>query len=366
MNEPTLNREIIESLRHGNVPPMGVRAFYQANPVVEKALKEDLRYVAGGGSKAKYVSGRYGSGKSLSLSLARDLALEENFVVSDVVLDPKITPFHKLELVYQSIMKGLCIQVKGMLQSGGQALFYVLSQWKEEMAHGSRGSLDPVIVTELPSFPALVDFLVDEQNLRLYILNWLMGARNVPWTFKKQFRIKGDVDRPYAISLLSAFSKIICQMGLRGWVILFDEAESIMDLPTSDSRSFAYDLLRNIDENKFGLKSTYAVFAGTPEFFTDKDRGIPSFPALDDRISHRWRDVRPTARSPILRLSPLTADEYAEMLRKILNIYNLAYGTEICLSEKEIAAFIKEHISPDAPPREVIRYFIARLDEAAK
>jgi len=360
------DRAIVESLRHGNVPPMGVRAFYQPNPTIEKGLSEDLQYIASGGSQTRYLCGKYGSGKSLSLALARDVALERNFATSDVVLDPKIVTFHKIEVVYQSIMKGLCIKTGEALQFGGQALFYILTQWKEELTHGTRASLDPVIIPELPNFEPLVDFFVTEQNLRPYILNWLMGARNVPWTLKKQFGIKGDVDRTLAISLLSAFSKILGHIGLPGWVISFDEAESIMDLYTSDSRASAYDLIRNIDENNFGFLRTYILFAGTPEFFTDRDKGIPSFPALDDRISHRWKEVEPTARSPILWLNPLTSGEYVEMLKKALVLYNSAYATRVDLSQGEITAFIRENIGPDVPPREVVRHFIARLDHATR
>lgn len=361
-NSKLLSRQIIESLRKGSVPTYGASRFYHCRRVIRRIIDEDLSFTRSGGYSTKFFCGRYGSGKTLTLGVIRDKGHDLNFATSLVTLDPRATTFHKLEVIYRSVLDSMSIVIDGEIKESGEAVSSILYHWGRKY-HLSRSR--PVF----PETPGLTDILrvfVEKPNLRSHIVEWLMGARHIPFTIKRRFDVKGDIGHSSCMSFLKAFCRILVKIGYSGLVILLDEAESIMSLWTRTSRDVAYDNIRNLIDNRYRMRNLYIAFGGTPEFFSNPDRGIPSFPALNERISHYWKEIKRSYRSPILMLYPPKKKDYFSVLRRVSNIYSKAYDCSIYLTDDIVSKYLKASLKESTTPREVIRGFVAYLDQRAE
>jgi hypothetical protein len=193
-----------------------------------------------------------------------------------------------------------------------------------------------------------------------------MGTGHIPASIKRQFQIVGDIDRTVCMNFLKAFSRILVHAGFSGLIVLFDEVESILSLRTQVSRDAAYDNLRNFVDDRYKLKNVYFAFGGTPEFFSDTERGVPSFQPLSERISHYWKSINKSPRSPILELSYPNKHEFLLILKRIEVIYNQAYGAKIYFDDKMLNNYIEENAKNRGTARELIRGYVAYLDQRAE
>jgi hypothetical protein len=363
-SEKLLLRQIIESLRKGNVPVYGASRFYHTSPLIRRIIIEDLLFVKSGGYVSKYFWGKYGSGKTLTLTLIRDIAHDMQFATSFVTLDPRTVTINKLELFYQSILSNLSIRMGEELVESSEAVSTILDQW-------CRKSSDHryPIQQAFPEAPGMTDILhsfTTRPELRTAIVEWVMGNAHVPFSKKQQFSVKGDIDRFSCMSYLNAFCRILQHVGYSGLAVLVDEVESTMQLLTKLARDAAYDNIRNLDENRYKIKNLYIAFGGTPEFFSDSERGVPSFQALNERISHHWEHIKRSHRSPIVLLDPIQKKDYFVILKKILTIYNGAYDSKIYLSDEMIYNSLDSATKMSSAPRDILREFIADLDQKAE
>jgi hypothetical protein len=117
------------------------------------------------------------------------------------------------------------------------------------------------------------------------------------------------------------------------------------------------------------LGGLYITIGGTPEFLEDERRGLFSYPALKSRLvtnrfeTSEFRDLS----QPVIKLSPLKADELFVLLDKIKVIHAVHYGYQSNVTDKEIEGFIRKAYSrPGADEnltaREIVRDFIAVLN----
>ena len=114
-----------------------------------------------------------------------------------------------------------------------------------------------------------------EYETAKYAQAWLRGDSNIPFTEKRKFGVKGDIDRENAFKFLEALAAFVKTIGYSGLVVLIDEAEYIMMLHTKKLRDTAYNYIRDIyDECSLGnFQNTLFVLAGTPRFFDDPKLG---------------------------------------------------------------------------------------------
>ena len=80
---------IINSLKGGVVPRIGLPYITVGREPEINALLRDLDIVADGGASFRFVVGRYGSGKSFLLQTIRNHAMGKGFVVADADLSPE-------------------------------------------------------------------------------------------------------------------------------------------------------------------------------------------------------------------------------------------------------------------------------------
>jgi len=363
-NQRLLSRQIIESLRKGNVPVYGASRFYHCRPVVRRIAQEDLSFVKSGGYVAKYFCGKYGSGKTLTLTLIRDMAHDMQFATSFVTLDPRTVTLNKLEAIYQSVFHNMSIRINGEIRESSEAVDTILYEWCKKF-YGQRYSSQPAF-PEAPGMTEILHTYASTPNLRTYVVEWLMGNAHVPFSVKQQFGVKGDIGRESCMNFLNAFCRILQNINCAGLTILFDEAESTMQLWTKIARDTAFDNIRNLDENRYKARHLYIAFGGTHEFFSDPERGVPSFPALNDRIAHHWKSIRRSYRSPIVMLDPPERQDYFLILKKVMGIYNEAYDSKIYITDDMIHKNLTPMLDSSSTPREILRKFIADLDQKAE
>ena len=80
---------ILNSLKGGVVPRIGLPYITVGREVEIRALLTDLSLIADGGASFRFLVGRYGAGKSFLLQTIRTHAMGEGFVGADADLSPE-------------------------------------------------------------------------------------------------------------------------------------------------------------------------------------------------------------------------------------------------------------------------------------
>ena len=80
---------IINSLKGGVVPRIGLPSITVGREMEIKALLRAVDIIADGGASFRFISGKDGSGKSLLLQTIRNYVMDRNFVVADADLSPE-------------------------------------------------------------------------------------------------------------------------------------------------------------------------------------------------------------------------------------------------------------------------------------
>ena len=80
---------ILKSMGAGVVPSIGLEYIAVGRKAEVDAILTDLTDIAEGGGAFRFIVGKYGSGKSFLLQLARNNALERNYLVANADLSPE-------------------------------------------------------------------------------------------------------------------------------------------------------------------------------------------------------------------------------------------------------------------------------------
>ena len=85
---PKERDSIIQSLRSGVTPKLGIQHIQVGRVNEIKALYRDIERITDGGSGFRLIIGDYGSGKTFFLSLVRSIAQEKKMVTVNADLSP--------------------------------------------------------------------------------------------------------------------------------------------------------------------------------------------------------------------------------------------------------------------------------------
>lgn len=337
---------LIDALRLGNIPSENIEYFAVGR---ERELKE-FDYILDkledtDNSETKFLRGDFGQGKSFLLKIIEEKAFKRNFVVSEVRLSPNI-PISKIDVVYRHIASELRCKT-------GTSLSHIINKWITILKADANDEYPDDIQKQIRYVEDEMDDCLKEtaeyshsfataiknyyklsnkgdNDSANYALAWIRGEENIPAAIKKRFGVKGGVEKDTAFDFLKALSVFIKSIGYSGLVILLDEAEATMNLIQSNSRNNAYKHIREIcdqtSKNKF--KSTLFVFAGTSRFFTDKNKGVPSYPALDDVISNPLSGGN-SIKNPVISLSGLSSQNLDVLAKELINVHENAYNWNV-------------------------------------
>ena len=389
---------IINSLKGGVVPRIGLPYIAVGRRREVEALLHDVDIVGNGGASFRFIVGKYGSGKSFLLQTIRNHVMDRNFVVADADLSPE----RRLQgnqgqglATYRELLRNLSVKSK----PEGGALTLVLDRWisnvQTDTAVATGLALDdnafaPAveqrIMNVIRSMQNLVHgfdfarllslyyraFTEGDDELKGKVLQWFRGEYATKTEARQELGVTviiSDDDWYDYLKLLAYFFR---QAGYAGLMVFIDELVNIYKIPNSISRQYNYEKMLTMYNDALQGKAQYIgmVMSGTPQCVEDRHRGIYSYEALRSRLqegkfaqSQGVQDLM----GPVLRLQPLTSEEMLVLTEKLADIHATLYGYERKVNDNDLADFIKieygrigadEHITP----REVIRDFIELLD----
>lgn len=377
--------DIIHALKEGNVPPKGTSEICVGRELEIEEMKRLFEKIKGGKSATKFLEGDYGGGKSFLLKVIEEIAFKDNFVVSKVTITRDI-PFYKFEEVYKNIVQTLRCKT-------GISLEHIIQRWitglkmvaMEETEDPERQNeiVAENMVQDLEetrkhanSFAIAIEkyhdaLIAGDIETANYAQAWLRGDSNIPFVVKKKFGVKGEVTKENAFTFLEALSAFLRSLGYNGLLILIDEVEYIRSLQMKKLRDGAYDYIRYIfDECNLGnFESTLFVFAGTSGFFEDQRKGVPSYPALYDRIKDALDTDHKDLRKPIMRLEGFKKEELKELASKIVEMHSKVYdwdaGSYVNSTIEDLVDIHENNAlltGGKTTPREFVRTFLSVLD----
>lgn len=395
--EQFICESLVRALKSGLVPARGIERIAVGRDSEIKQLSRDLEFVKNGGAWVKFFSGDYGVGKTFLCSLLREEAWKEGFVVSAVDLGRE-APFHKFEVIYHQIMEG----VRTDHFRDVPAFEFIVQEWLfnlEKEVQRARG-LNPLNHEHRAEISTIVEHQINEDlaKVRIYdtsfanalrgyyvasqqsneavataAIGWLKGEPNVPADLRKEFNIRGTVDKENALNFLRAMAALIVRIGYTGLIVLFDEAELIRDIARSDSRQAALENIRLLMDktvqSEFGQCGF--IFAGTEDLFNDDRRGIPSYQALHDRLKpERGRRKSRDVRQPLVQLEGFDQAKLQEVARKVREVHGIAYAWQPAdrLTDELLTRFIEDIAARfgakfKTVPRGFLKVLVDILDE---
>ncbi|WP_176014765.1 ATP-binding protein [Victivallis sp. Marseille-Q1083] len=388
---------IINSLKGGVVPRIGLPYITVGRQIEIDALLHDVEIIADGGASFRFIVGKYGSGKSFLLQTIRNYVMDKNFVVADADLSPE----RRLQgtkgqglATYKELIRNLSTKTR----PEGGALTLILDRWisniqsevavESELAPGD-GSfcklVEKKIHETINSLNEMVHGFDFARLLTVYYRSYLDGndenkAKVVKW-FRGEYANKtearaelgvniviSDDDWYEYIKLLAVFLK---KAGYGGLLLLIDELVNIYKIPNSITRQYNYEKILTMYNDTLQGKAGYLgiIMGGTPQCIEDTRRGVFSYEALKSRLEagRFGRDDLKDVLAPVIKLSPLTYEEMLVLIEKLADLHAGLFEYEQTLSQEDLIAFIKiefGRIGADTniTPREVIRDFIELLN----
>ena len=388
---------IINSLKGGVVPRVGLPYVTVGREREIQALLHDLDLVADGGASFRFLVGRYGSGKSFLLQTIRNHAMGRNFVVCDADLSPE----RRLQgskgqglATYRELIRNLSTKTR----PDGGALTLILDRWisgvQQEVALATGlDQADPAFATEvehrimatIQQLQELVHGYDFARLLTLYYRSHLEGndetKANVTKWFRGEYRTKTEAREELGINIiisdddwydyLKLFAEFLVQAGYQGLVVLVDELVNLYKIPNAVSRQYNYEKILTMYNDTLQGRAHYLgiIMSGTPQSIEDRRRGIYSYEALRSRLTQgRFaQEGLLDMLAPVIRLEPLTYEELLVLIEKLADIHAGYFGYQRTLGEADLVTFLQleyGRVGADThlTPREVIRDFIEMLD----
>jgi hypothetical protein len=339
-------RTIIESLRDGVVPRHGAEFFTAGREKWLEKIREDLEDLSDPRctkGRLRIVNGRNGDGKTHLMHLIADMALKSNFAVSYVVIGPD-TPLFRSDKVYAAIGRSLST----LSNPDGAGLRAVLDPDRPDPAIAKSfrdkaatiraiRSIDPSFAQAAYRFCTQQTANVDQTQDLLLLGAWLEGSQ----AHLKELGISATVDASNGTRMLRSLVLLLRHFGFKGLVVLVDEVESVLNL-SKNKRRDSFQTLRLIIDRESTPEHVLISASTTPPMFTDRDRGMQTYPALWSRVQPIYETsefVNYRATLIDLSRSPLSPDEYNLVGSAIRAIHSIAYEWDASrVSDKFISA----------------------------
>jgi len=365
-------RRAVERLREGLFDPLAVRLLTAHEDRLNKVLDQGFRALEQGRSAHLCVCGSYGQGKSHSLTYTQDRALREGFVTSMINLDPRQVPFHDFRQVYRALVAQL------RFPGGETSLTARWRTWADEQQDAvsknavsentvsentvpentmSKNGVADLLPQEMPhlfrsvlagiaqktvslspqqrqtkkhaayrprEFPYLLSGALAGDVVPVLRLRYALKYRQVDFYKEASLTCRGV--EPY-VQMVSGLARLFRKMGYRGWVLLFDEGESIAQGRIA-SRSRSYQLLDRLFSPEVSDGGLYPVFAFTDEFFQQVEdeqydrvqvRHEQEIPYFDKEYAKAWKGLTRYS------LQDLSRQEWDQLAEKLIHLHAKAY-----------------------------------------
>jgi hypothetical protein len=375
---------IIQSLRAGVVPRLGLQHIQVGRAQEVNSLIADIDRLKDGGSSIRFIIGEYGSGKTFFLHLVRLVALEKGLLT----VHADLTPDRRLHAtggqarsLFAELMKNLASRTK----PDGGALPNVVEKFiSAALADAKAAGKDVSILIqerlhELQEMVGGYDFAEviaaywkghnkGNDQLKSDAIRWLRGEFSTKTDARAALGVRTFIDDANVYDHLKLFARFSRLSGYGGVLVALDELVNLYKLANVQARNANYEqMLRILNDCLQGnVEGLGFLMCGTPDFLMDARRGMYSYPALQSRVAEntfaRGAGVV-DYNAPVIRLSNLIPEDLFVLLGKIRHVFAQGNVDKYLIPDDGVKAFM-EYCSKkigDAyfrTPRTTIRSFI--------
>ena len=378
---------ILNSLKGGVVPRIGLPYITVGREVEIRALLTDLDLIADGGASFRFLVGRYGAGKSFLLQTIRTHAMGEDFVVADADLSPE----RRLQggqgqglATYRELIRNLSTKTR----PEGGALGLVLDRWvarvRDAAMSGDIEAAGRASIADLEELVHGFDFArmlmrylaadtEGDDEAKSCVMRWLRGEYRTKTEARADLGCSTIITDDDWYDYVKLFAAFLTGAGYRGLLVLIDELVNLYKIPNAITRQYNYEKILTMYNDTLQGKARHLgiIMGGTPTSIEDRRRGVFSYEALRSRLT-QGRFAREDMRdmlAPIIRLHPLTYEELLVLIEKLAQIHAGYFGYDVTVTDEDLAAFLEiefGRVGADThlTPREVTRDFIELVDIA--
>ena len=380
---------MMNALSSGVVPRRGLEYIAVGRRKETETFVRDLDDTAAGGGAFRFISGRFGNGKSFMIQMIRNYAMDKGFVVmdADLSIDRRLTGSRKEGLnTYVELVKNMSIRTR----PDNGALEPLLQEWIDSAEEAARKELgrDPndaeiearlkKSVSGLSTLPYYNDFLKVVMSYYrdsrdgvedIPALRWLRGEMELKRDVRSKLSIDSVINDSNWYGFIKIWAEFVVGLGYKGLVVFLDEAVVLYKLQNRASRSNNYERLLTMFNDIMQGKSSYLSMyvCGTPEFIEDPNRGLFSYEALKSRlIQGKYENGYDNYLGPVINLRPLTKEEIYVLLRTIRDLHEQRYGYTSGVDDEKLQIYLGTVLSSVSSsmvtPREITRDLISLLD----
>jgi len=362
--KPRERDAILQSLRAGVVPRVGLRHLQVGRRDEVAAVLDDLGRIERGGAAVRFVIGKYGAGKSFFLNLARMVALEKKFVVAqaDITTERRLHGGGgQARCLYAELMQNLATRAK----PEGGAIASIVERFVSDLDHQIRssGGADSDVVKaieeRLKPLQDLVSgydfatvlgkylrgFHAHNDALMAAALRWLRAEYRIKTEAKQDLGVRSIIDDAQFYDYLKLFASFVRLAGFAGLLVNIDEMGVLSHrLNSSQARNANYEaILRIVNDCLQGNVSGIGfLFGGTDTFLEDRRRGLASYEALATRLAENAfaRGGLKDYSGPVIRLQNLSPEDLFVLLHNIRNVFALSDASKYLIDEGGMKAFM--------------------------
>lgn len=381
---------ILQSLRAGVVPRIGLRHIQVGRKDEVSAVLKDFEQIEQDGATIRFVIGRFGSGKSFFLNLARLVALERKFVVlqADITTERRLhATGGQAQALYSELMRSASIRSK----PEGGALPAIVERWVSETDFECRSKgtddagITKAIYERLKPLQELVSgydfatviaryfegFQKHDDFLMSSALRWLRAEYTTKTEANRDLGVRSIITDRDIYDYLKLMAAFVRMAGYAGLLVGFDEMGVLSQrLNNAQARNSNYEMILRIVndclQGNFG--GIGFIFAGTDSFLDDKRRGLASYEALASRLADNAfavdgiRDMS----GPVIRLSNLSPEDLYVLLKNIRAVFACGDQSKYLVPDEALVAFLNhcsQILGTDfyRTPRDSVKAFLGFL-----
>jgi hypothetical protein len=386
---PFQMRRLLERLREGLYDPLAVRLLTADHDALDARLQQTLWHSGDDTGAHLCICGGYGQGKSHTLAYIQALALQQGYVVSAIHLDPREVPLHHFRQTYRALVRSLTFPPT---EDTGVAPTSFLDRWRTWLRAQPRTDVDPA-VSLTAALPAAMPhpFKAAITALSLPTLEVPVGQRilkqyrdyrpaDFPWTLRRM--LLGDTVpvtrlRPalkyrqvsfYRQSTLAldshesfvqmtlALATLFRRMGYRGWVLLFDEGEAIIQ-GSRPMRARGYRTLHRLLYPEAPCPGLHPVFAFTPDFFQRLHEEEYHLPPFERDYAAAWRHLN------VHHLRGLSRAAWHDLCATLMTLHAAAYRWSTDHASLMPVLTARLQTLPLHDPRTTLKALVDELDQ---
>ena len=378
---------IIQSLKSGVTPKIGIQHIQVGRSNELKALYRDIERVCDGGAAFRLIIGDYGSGKTFFLSVVRSIALEKMLVTVNADLSPD-RRIHasqgQARNLYSELMRNIATRTK----PDGNALSSIVEKFitiARQEADKEGIDVSEAIQNRLYALSDLVggyDFAKvieaywdghenSDDQLKSNAIRWLRAEYTTKTDARNDLGVRTIISDNHFYDALKLMSLFVKQAGYNGLMVNLDELVNLFKLHSTQARTSNYEqILRILNDCLQGSAENIGfLLGGTPEFLYDTRKGLYSYEALQTRLAENSFAQQANVidySSPALKLASLTPEELFILLKNLRHVFASGDPEEYLLDDNALKSFLN-HCNKTigsayfTTPRNTIKAFINLL-----